>query len=148
MSGSVNRITLLGRLGAEPISRAMQSGGEVVTFSLATSERWTKNGEKQERVTWHNVCIFNEHLAKIAMQYLRKGSNVYLEGSMKKREYDKDGVTIPVWEVVLQKFKGELTLLDGRSEEGAERSASYAENISPSNNAPSGFDDDISDVPF
>ena len=140
---SLNKILLIGRLGKDPVSRSMSNGGEVVSFSLATSETWKRDGEKQERTTWHNVVIFNEHLAKIAMNYLKKGSQVYLEGAMQSREYDKDGQTHRVYEVVLQRFNGELTMLDGRSE-GGSQSTDNGQAPAPSN---SGFDDDMN-IPF
>lgn len=122
MAGSLNRITLIGRVGKDPVSREMQSGGQVVTFSLATSETWTKDGNKQERTTWHNIVVFNDHIAKVVMNYVRKGSQIYIEGALQSREYDKDGVTMRIYEVVLQKYDGKLILLDSRNAEGGTES--------------------------
>jgi len=126
MSGSVNKVILIGRLGKDPDVRTMQSGDKVVSFGLATSETWRDKatGERKEKTEWVNVVIFNEHLTKVAEQYLRKGSNCYVEGQLQTRKYtDKDGNERSVTEVVLQRFRGELTLLDGRKDDGDERPA-------------------------
>lgn len=129
MAGSVNRVILIGNVGRDPESRAMGSGDKVVSFSLATSETWNDraSGERKEKTTWHRVAIFNQKLGEIAEKYLKKGSKVYLEGSIESRKFqDKDGNEREVTEIVLSKFKGELTLLDGRSsgeEGGGERSS-------------------------
>lgn len=151
MSGSLNKITLIGRVGKDPLSREMQSGGQVVTFSLATSETWTKDGSKQERTTWHSIVIFNDHIAKVVMNYVRKGSQIYIEGALQSREYDKDGVTMRIYEVVLQKYDGKLILLDSRNAEGGTESpanndydhtrAYSKEELDAARNG--GFDDDI-----
>lgn len=119
MSGSVNKATILGHLGRDPETRTMQNGSTVVNMSVATSETWKgKDGQRQEKTTWHNVVIFNEHLADIATKYLRKGSRVYLEGSIQTRKWqDRDGNDKYSTEVVLSKFKGELTLLDSRNDD-------------------------------
>ncbi|TCZ66709.1 single-stranded DNA-binding protein [Roseicella aquatilis] len=117
MAGSVNKVILVGNLGRDPEARNMQSGGKVVSFSVATSETWNDraSGERKEKTQWHRVAIFNERLGEIAEKYLRKGSKVYLEGSLESRKYtDKDGQEREITEVVLGRFKGELTLLDGR----------------------------------
>lgn len=116
MSGSVNRVTLIGNLGRDPEVRRMNSGDSVVSFSLATTESWKdKSGERQDRATWHNIVIFNEHIGKVAEQYCKKGSKVYLEGQLQTRKYtDKDGNERQTTEIVLQRFRGELTLLDGK----------------------------------
>src|SRR3954471_1918248 len=116
MAGSVNRAVIIGNLGRDPEARNMQSGGKVVSFSVATSESWKdKDGQRQEKTTWHRVAIFNEKLGEIAEKYLRKGSKVYLEGRIESRKYtDKDGQEREITEVVIGRFKGELTLLDGR----------------------------------
>lgn len=119
MAGSVNKVTLVGNLGRDPEVRKMQSGQPVVTLSVATSERWRdkSTNENRERTEWHRVVIFNEHLAKIAEQYLRKGSQVYVEGSLQTRKWtDKEGLERYTTEVVIQRFRGELTLLGGRGE--------------------------------
>jgi single-strand DNA-binding protein len=117
MSGSVNKVILVGNLGRDPETRRMNSGDAVVSFSLATTESWKdkSTGERREKVEWHNIVIFNENLGRIAEQYLKKGAKVYLEGQLQTREYtDKDGNQRRTTEVVLQRFRGELTLLDSR----------------------------------
>ncbi len=129
MSGSVNKVILIGNLGRDPEVRRMNSGDPVVSFSLATTESWRDKttGERKDRTEWHNVVIFNENLGKIAEQYLKKGSKVYLEGQLQTREFtDKDGNQRKTTEVVLQRFRGELTLLDsrGRGEVGGDSFAS------------------------
>lgn len=118
MSGSVNKVILIGNLGRDPEVRKMNSGDSVVSFSLATGESWRDKatGERKDRTEWHNVVIFNENLGRIAEQYCKKGSKIYLEGQLQTREYtDKDGNQRRVTEVVLQRFRGELTLLDSRN---------------------------------
>ena len=123
MSGSVNKVILIGNLGRDPEVRRMNSGDAVVNFSVATTESWRdkQSGERRDRTEWHNVVIFNENLGRIAEQYLKKGSKVYLEGQLQTREYtDKDGNQRKVTEVVLQRFRGELTLLDSRGRGGGE----------------------------
>jgi single-strand DNA-binding protein len=117
MAGSVNKVILVGNLGRDPEARNMQSGGKVVSFSVATSETWNDraSGERKEKTQWHRVAIFNEKLGEIAEKYLKKGSKVYLEGQIESRKYtDKDGQERETTEIVLGRFKGELTLLDGR----------------------------------
>ena len=117
MAGSVNKVILVGNLGRDPEVRRLNSGQPVVNLRLATSESWRdKNtGERQERTEWHNVVIFNENLAKIAEQYLKKGSKVYVEGQLQTRKWqDQSGQDKYTTEVVLQRFRGELTLLDSR----------------------------------
>jgi single-strand DNA-binding protein len=126
MAGSVNKVILIGNLGRDPETRRMNSGDAVVSFSLATTESWRDkaSGERKERTEWHNIVIFNENLGKIAEQYCKKGAKVYIEGQLQTREFtDKDGNQRKVTEVVLQRFRGELTLLDsrGRGEPDAER---------------------------
>jgi single-strand DNA-binding protein len=117
MAGSVNKVILVGNLGRDPEARNMQSGGKVVSFSVATSETWNDraSGERKEKTQWHRVAIFNEKLGEIAEKYLRKGSKVYLEGALESRKFtDKDGQEREITEVVISRFKGELTLLDSR----------------------------------
>jgi len=117
MAGSVNKVILVGNLGADPEARAMGSGGEVVQLSVATSDNWTdkQSGERRERTEWHRVVIFNENLGRVAKQYLRKGSSVYLEGQLQTRKWtDQSGNDRYTTEVVLQRFRGELVLLGGR----------------------------------
>lgn len=116
MAGSVNKVILVGNLGRDPEVRNMQDGGKVVSLSVATSERWRDkgSGENKERTEWHRVVIFNEKLGEIAERYLRKGSKVYLEGALQTRKWTgNDGQERYTTEVVLQRFRGELTLLDG-----------------------------------
>lgn len=117
MAGSVNKVILVGNLGRDPEVRRLNSGEPVASLRIATSETWRDkaSGERRERTEWHNVVIFNENLARIAEQYLRKGSKVYVEGQLQTRKYqDKDGQERYVTEVVLQRFRGELTILDSR----------------------------------
>ena len=117
MSGSVNKVILVGNLGRDPETRRMNSGDAVVSFSVATTDSWRDKAtsERRERTEWHNVVIFNENLGKVAEQFLKKGSKVYLEGQLQTREYtDKDGNQRRTTEVVLQRFRGELQLLDSR----------------------------------
>jgi single-strand DNA-binding protein len=116
MAGSVNKVILVGNLGDDPESRSMGSGGEVVNLRVATSESWKdRDGNKQERTEWHRVVIFNENLGRVAKSYLRKGSKVYLEGQIQTRKWqDNSGQDRYSTEVVLQRFRGELVLLDSR----------------------------------
>jgi single-strand DNA-binding protein len=118
MSGSVNKVILIGNLGKDPEVRRMPSGDAVVNFSLATTESWRDKatGERKDKTEWHDVVIFNENLAKVAENYLRKGSKVYIEGQLQTREWDdqQSGQKRRRTEVVLQRFRGELTLLEGR----------------------------------
>jgi single-strand DNA-binding protein len=117
MSGSVNKVILVGNLGKDPEVRRLNSGEPVVNLRLATTETWRDkaSGERKERTEWHSVVIFNENLAKVAEQYLRKGSKVYVEGQLQTRKYtDQAGVEKYSTEVVLQRFRGEMTLLDSR----------------------------------
>ena len=119
MAGSVNKVILVGNLGADPEARSMGSGGEVVQLSVATSENWTDkaSGERREKTEWHRVVIFNDNLVKVAEQYLRKGSKVYIEGAIQTRKWtDQSGQEKYSTEIVLQKFRGELTMLDGRGD--------------------------------
>jgi single-strand DNA-binding protein len=117
MAGSVNKVILVGNLGRDPDMRRTGAGDPVVSFSLATSESWRDKatGERKERTEWHNIVIFNENLGKIAEQYCKKGTKIYLEGQLQTREYtDRDGNQRKTTEVVLTRFRGELTLLDSR----------------------------------
>lgn len=126
MAGSVNKVILVGNLGRDPDVRRMTNGEPVVNLSLATSESWRDkaSGERKERTEWHRVVIFNENLAKVAEQYLRKGSKIYIEGQLQTRKYtDKDGAEKYSTEIVLQRFRGELVMLDTRGEGGGARSA-------------------------
>ena len=121
MSGSVNKVILVGNLGRDPEVRRMPSGDAIVNLRLATTESWRDKatGERKEKTEWHSVVIFNENLAKVAEQYLKKGSKVYIEGQLQTRKYnDKDGVEKYSTEVVLQRYRGELTMLEGRGQGG------------------------------
>jgi len=121
MAGSVNKVILVGNLGKDPEVRRMTSGEPVVNLSVATSESWRDkaSGERKEKTEWHRVVIFNKNLADVAEKYLRKGSKVYVEGQLQTRKWtDKDGQEKYSTEVVLQNFRGELTMLDGRGGEG------------------------------
>ena len=121
MAGSVNKVILVGNLGRDPEVRTFQNGGKVCNLRVATSENWKdrNTGERRERTEWHSVAIFSEPLARIAEQYLRKGSKVYLEGQLETRKWqDQSGQDRYSTEVVLRPYKGELTLLDSRGEGG------------------------------
>ena len=126
MAGSVNKVILVGNLGKDPEVRHTQDGKAIVNLSLATSESWRDKatGERKEKTEWHRVVIFNENLAKVAEQYLKKGSTVYIEGQLQTRKWtDKDGAEKYSTEVVLQNFRGELTMLGGKP--GGEGGSSY-----------------------
>jgi single-strand DNA-binding protein len=128
MAGSVNKVILVGNLGKDPEVRHTQDGKAIVSFGLATSETWRDkaSGERKERTEWHNVVIFNENLAKIAEQYLKKGSTVYVEGALQSRKYtNKEGVEVKTTEVVLQNFRGELTMLGGKPSGGDSTGSNY-----------------------
>lgn len=117
MAGSVNKVILVGNLGRDPEVRSFPNGGKVCNLRIATSETWRdrNTGERKERTEWHSVAIFNENLAKIAEQYLKKGSKVYIEGQLETRKWqDQSGADRYTTEVVLRPYRGELTLLDGR----------------------------------
>jgi single-strand DNA-binding protein len=157
MAGSVNKVILIGNLGRDPESRTFSNGGKVVKFSLATSESWTRDGERQERTEWHNVVIYDEKVGDVAQRFLKKGSKVYIEGAMQYREYDDaNGQKQKIAEVVLQRFRGALTLLDPASG-GASRGrvnqdfddAGAAPARSQSRPQTAAFDTDLDDdVPF
>jgi single-strand DNA-binding protein len=117
MAGSVNKVIIIGNLGRDPEVRSFQNGGKVVNLNIATSETWRdkQSGERKERTEWHRVSILNENLAKVAEQYLKKGSKVYIEGQLETRKWtDQSGAEKYTTEVVLRPYRGELTLLDGR----------------------------------
>jgi len=118
MAGSVNKVILVGNLGKDPEIRTLNSGERVANLSLATSETWRDKatGERKEKTEWHRVVIFNENIVKVAENYLKKGSTVYIEGSLTTRKYEQGGVEKYTTEIVLQKFRGELTMLGGRSD--------------------------------
>ena len=121
MAGSVNKVTLIGNLGRDPEVRSTQDGTKVANLSIATSETWRDkgSGERREKTEWHRVVIFNERLVDVAERFLKKGSKVYLEGQLQTRKWtDQGGAEKYTTEVVLQRFRGELTMLDGRGEGG------------------------------
>jgi single-strand DNA-binding protein len=142
----VNKVILVGNLGADPESRSFQNGGEVVNLNVATTENWKdRDGNRQERTEWHRVVIFNEGLGKVAKSYLRKGSKVYLEGQLQTRKWqDQSGNDKYSTEVVLQKFRGELVLLDSKGGDQSGRATSHEQTQA----YPAGTFDDDSDVPF
>jgi len=159
MAGSINKVILIGNLGADPEIRSMQDGRPVCNLRLATSESWKdkSSGEKRERTEWHRVVIFNEGLCRIAEQYLRKGSKVYLEGQLQTRKWEKDGQDHYSTEVVLQGFNSQLTMLDSRASGGGSDYASSNGNggepdfgrTGPMDSGSGSFDKDIDDeIPF
>jgi single-strand DNA-binding protein len=156
VAGSVNKVILIGNLGRDPEIRSLGSGDRVASFSVATSETWRDrtSGERRERTEWHRISIFNDNLVKVAENYLRKGSKVYIEGSLQTRKYtDAAGVEKTVTEVVLQKFRGELTMLDGRGEGETAREPDSGGYAAGPRAAPSGpkesFSADLDDeIPF
>lgn len=127
MAGSVNKVILVGNLGADPETRRLNSGDPVVNLRIATSESWRdrNSGERRERTEWHQVVIFNDNLAKVAEQYLKKGMKVYIEGALQTRKWEKDGVERYTTEIVLQKFRGELQMLDSRGQGGDQGQVGY-----------------------
>ena len=155
MAGSVNKVIIVGNLGRDPEVRTFQNGGKVVNLSIATSETWKdKNtGEKRERTEWHSVAIFNEPLGRIAEQYLRKGSTVYIEGQLETRKWqDQSGADRYSTEVVLRPYTGNLTLLGGRSDNaGVYDGGGYAqgnEDAGAPYQPPAGGMDDGDAIPF
>lgn len=133
MAGSLNKVILIGNLGADPEIRRLNSGDQVANLRIATSESWRdrNTNERKERTEWHNIVIFNENLIKIAEQYLKKGSKIYLEGQLQTRKWqDQNGNDRYTTEVVLQKYRGELQMLDGRGgasgEQGVGQGGGYS----------------------
>jgi len=121
MAGSVNKVILIGNLGKDPEIRTLNSGDRVANLRIATSETWRDKatGERKEKTEWHQVVIFNENIVKVAENYLKKGSTVYVEGALQTRKYtDQSGAERYSTEIVLQKFRGELTMLGGRGDGG------------------------------
>ncbi len=138
MAGSVNKVILVGNLGKDPEVRSMQSGDRVASFPVATSERWKDkaSGERKEKTEWHKVAIFDERLVDIAEKYLRKGSKVYLEGQLQTRKWtDQSGQERYTTEVVLQRFRGDLTLLDSKSD-GSSEGQDYERSAVPNEFSP------------
>lgn len=126
MAGSVNKVILVGNLGKGPEIRTLNSGERVVNLSLATSESWRDKatGEKKEKTEWHRIVAFNDNIVKVAENYLRKGSTIYVEGSLQTRKYEQNGVEKYATEIHLGKFNGVLTMLGGKSEGGSDDSFS------------------------
>ncbi|MFN3891939.1 MAG: single-stranded DNA-binding protein [Beijerinckiaceae bacterium] len=157
MMSSLNKVILIGNLGRDPDVRRMNSGDAVVSFSLATTESWRdkQTGDRREKTEWHNVVIFNEGIAKVAEQYCKKGSKIYVEGQLRTRKWEKDGVERYTTEIVLEKFRGELRLLSGRSEGGGRDDDDPRESRQSANKPVSGgggggrapIDDDIPFAP-
>lgn len=142
MAGSVNKCILVGNLGRDPEARRLGNGEPVVNLRIATSESWKDKatGERKEKTEWHSVVIFNENLAKVAEQYLRKGSKVYIEGQLQTRKWiDQQGVEKYSTEVVLPRFRGELTILDGNKP----ASEQYAAEDAQDQRQAQAIDDDI-----
>ena len=165
MAGSVNKVILVGNLGKDPESRTFSNGGEVVSFSVATSENWKDrtSGERKEKTEWHNVSIFSEGLGRVAKSYLRKGSKVYLEGQLETRKWqDQSGNDRYSTDVVLRQFNSAMVLLDARGEGGGggRGGGSYNQDFddmggngaparTQSRPQPAAFDTDLDDdVPF
>lgn len=123
MAGSVNKVILVGNLGQDPEIRRLNSGDPVVNLSIATSESWRdkSSGDRKEKTEWHRIVIFNDSLAKVAEQYLKKGMKVYVEGQLQTRKWTKDGQDHYSTEIVLQKFRGELQMLDAKGQGDGER---------------------------
>jgi single-strand DNA-binding protein len=159
----VNKVILVGNLGADPESRSFSNGGEVVNLRIATSENWKdRDGNRQEKTEWHSVAIFNENLGRVAKNYLRKGSKVYIEGQIQTRKWqDQSGNDRYTTEIVLQKFRGELVLLDSREGGGGGGRGAFSEDFGgddfggsapsrpQSRPQPAAFDTDLDDdVPF
>lgn len=141
MAGSINKAIIVGHLGKDPESRTFQNGGRIVTFSVATSERWKDKatGEPRERTEWHRIVVLNENLQRVAEQYLRKGSKVYLEGQIETRKAtDQAGGERYFTEIVLRPFKGEITLLD-RQDNGSRGTAEDYDRSTAPRQAGSGF---------
>lgn len=121
MAGSINKVILVGNVGKDPETRTFSNGGKVCNFSLATSETWRdkQSGEKRDKTEWHNVAIFNENLVKVVENYVKKGTKLYLEGQLQTRKWqDRDGNDKYTTEIVLQRYRGELVLLDSRNSGG------------------------------
>ncbi len=158
VAGSVNKVILVGNLGRDPEIRSMQSGDKVCNLSVATSERWRdrNSGEMQERTEWHRVVLFNPNLVEVAEKYLHKGSKVYVEGQLQTRKWtDQSGTEKYSTEVVLQRFRGELHMLDSRADRegtggggGYERAGAPAGGGGEGGSAPPPMDDLDDEIPF
>lgn len=139
MAGSINKVILVGNLGKDPEVRATQSGSEICNLTLATSESWKdkSTGERKEKTEWHRVVIFNEPLVRVAKEYLRKGSKVYIEGQLQTRKWtNKEGQDVYTTEVVLQGYNGNLTMLDSPNRDRVSGGDSYSQSGNASYSAP------------
>jgi single-strand DNA-binding protein len=156
MAGSVNKVILIGNLGRDPEVRNTQDGMAIVNLSVATSENWRDkaSGERKEKTEWHRVVIFNERLGEVAQKYLKKGSKVYIEGQLQTRKWtDQSGVEKYTTEVVLSRFRGELTMLDGRGDSAGGGDMAMADADKPAmdrpRRAPAAARGDLDDeIPF
>ncbi len=149
MAGSVNKVILVGNLGRDPEVRTFQNGNKVVNLRIATSDTWKDRttGERREKTEWHSVAIFNEALGKVAEQYLRKGSTVYVEGALETRKWqDQTGADRYTTEIVVKQFRGELTLLSGKPD-GGDMADDYGggrgEHQRPGHQSPADLDDEV-----
>ena len=148
MAGSVNKVILVGNLGKDPEIRTLNNGDRVANLSLATSETWRDkaSGERKEKTEWHRVVIFNDNLVKVIESYVQKGSSIYIEGSLQTRKWtDQSGVEKYATEIVLQKFRGELTLLGGKPDQSMQRQ----DDVSPRREQRETFRAELDDeIPF
>ncbi len=159
MAGSVNKVIIVGNLGRDPEVRHSQDGAKIVTFSLATSENWKdrNTGERRERTEWHRVVIFNDKLAEVVERYVKKGSKLYIEGQLQTRKWtDNTGQEKYTTEVVLPKFRGELTMLDSKGSSGSNFGAlnqdpgpeSMNQSVPDTSSTTGKYDDLDDDIPF
>ncbi|MFN7114499.1 MAG: single-stranded DNA-binding protein [Alphaproteobacteria bacterium] len=157
MAGSVNKVILVGNLGKDPEIRSFPNGGRVANFSIATSESWKdkSTGERKERTEWHRISVTNDALVGVVERFLKKGSKVYIEGQLETRKYEKDGREVYTTEVVLRPYRGELTMLDGKSGGGSNDSMGGGDYSAPAQSsggggsfAASGKNDMDDEIPF
>ncbi|MDP2205726.1 MAG: single-stranded DNA-binding protein [Alphaproteobacteria bacterium] len=156
MAGSVNKVILVGNLGKDPEIRSFPNGGRVANFSIATSESWKDKatGERKERTEWHRISVTNDALVGVVERFLKKGSKVYIEGQLETRKYEKDGREVYTTEVVLRPYRGELTMLDGKSGGGSNDSTGGGDYSAPAQSsgggsfAASGKNDMDDEIPF
>lgn len=151
MAGSLNKVCLIGNLGRDPEVRFAQNGNKIVNMSIATSESWKdkQSGERKEKTEWHRIVIFDSFIADIAEKYLHKGSKVYIEGSLQTRKWEKDGVEKFTTEIVIPKFKGLLTMLDGGGGKSGDNSEPAAAAPAEKESAPASTGGDLDDeIPF
>lgn len=157
MAGSVNKVILIGNLGADPEIKTMGSGDKVVNLSLAKSESWKDKatGERREKSEWHRVVIFNQGLVNVCENYVKKGAKLYIEGQLETRSWEQDGQKKYTTEVVLRPYRGELTMLDSRNQGGAsagggfsDNQSSYQQQPAQQNNSPAPIDELEDEIPF